>query len=529
MASNTAVGGEPDQELAEEEELQDTRSCRTEPSGLAPDGGWGWVVVFGSFVVYFIADGCVYSFGVFYDELLDYFGEILTEPCYRNQKDAEPGDDDNQRQLRPTSSMDYAIKENIPMVQLHKPEEGEGIDSLGEMMVISESKIVLLSREGSQCEKMSTMSEPSVTASMIVSKGSSNQTFESETESSLGSSSKFKKDESLVLTTPHLRPVGQVVSKSAELLNIPGKAMARKMSSSDQGLLGRKESIGRCTSLQEIHYHRGGSPIIFTSHASLRRPTSESVGTASIQEDATILRRHTVTCDSSFLLELRQAFIDMFDVTLIRQPGFLLICVSNFMLCLWFGAPYIYIVNKASLHGIEQLQASFLVSIIGITSTVGQVVLGFLGDKLKNCVFIYEVSMVLCGIATLLIPACQSYWSHCLTVAVFGFFISANYSLTTLILIQAVGLQKLTTAFGFLQLGQGIGTVLGTPLVGLVYDRTDSYSMAFYIAGAWICMSGIILLPLHWLIKDKESCLHANPEEEEDCAEFEEVTVPLQI
>lgn len=40
-----------------------------------PNGGWGWVVVFGSFTAHMIADGLSFSFGVFYMELLDYFKE----------------------------------------------------------------------------------------------------------------------------------------------------------------------------------------------------------------------------------------------------------------------------------------------------------------------------------------------------------------------------------------------------------------------------------------------------------------------
>lgn len=40
-----------------------------------PDGGWGWVIVFASFMVNLIADGITFSFGVIYVELLKYFGE----------------------------------------------------------------------------------------------------------------------------------------------------------------------------------------------------------------------------------------------------------------------------------------------------------------------------------------------------------------------------------------------------------------------------------------------------------------------
>uniref|UniRef100_A0A914VY92 Major facilitator superfamily (MFS) profile domain-containing protein n=1 Tax=Plectus sambesii TaxID=2011161 RepID=A0A914VY92_9BILA len=42
---------------------------------IATDGGWGWMVVFGSFLIHVFADGIVYSFGVMVSELLDVFGE----------------------------------------------------------------------------------------------------------------------------------------------------------------------------------------------------------------------------------------------------------------------------------------------------------------------------------------------------------------------------------------------------------------------------------------------------------------------
>jgi hypothetical protein len=40
---------------------------------LCPDGGWGWVVVFGSFLIHTCTDGFVYSFGVIMHELLEHY------------------------------------------------------------------------------------------------------------------------------------------------------------------------------------------------------------------------------------------------------------------------------------------------------------------------------------------------------------------------------------------------------------------------------------------------------------------------
>lgn len=38
------------------------------------DGGYGWVIVFASFMNHVIVDGIAFTFGIFYGEFLDYFG-----------------------------------------------------------------------------------------------------------------------------------------------------------------------------------------------------------------------------------------------------------------------------------------------------------------------------------------------------------------------------------------------------------------------------------------------------------------------
>ena len=49
------------------------RSRLDEP--IAPDGGWGWVILFASFLSAVIVDGVCFSFGIFYLEFLSYYQE----------------------------------------------------------------------------------------------------------------------------------------------------------------------------------------------------------------------------------------------------------------------------------------------------------------------------------------------------------------------------------------------------------------------------------------------------------------------
>lgn len=53
----------------------DDEDSSADSEHVAPDGGYGWVVVFASFMINLIADGITFSFGLFYVEFLNYFGD----------------------------------------------------------------------------------------------------------------------------------------------------------------------------------------------------------------------------------------------------------------------------------------------------------------------------------------------------------------------------------------------------------------------------------------------------------------------
>merc|ERR1719350_453794 len=56
-----------------EEDSLSGKSCSSNELPTPPDGGWGWVVVFASFMIHIIADGITYSFGIFVVALIDKF------------------------------------------------------------------------------------------------------------------------------------------------------------------------------------------------------------------------------------------------------------------------------------------------------------------------------------------------------------------------------------------------------------------------------------------------------------------------
>ena len=55
---------EKEEEFEEEEEVREPRK-----PGEAPNGGWGWMVVFGSFLVNLFVEGLIVSFPVLSEEI----------------------------------------------------------------------------------------------------------------------------------------------------------------------------------------------------------------------------------------------------------------------------------------------------------------------------------------------------------------------------------------------------------------------------------------------------------------------------
>ena len=56
---------------------------------------------------------------------------------------------------------------------------------------------------------------------------------------------------------------------------------------------------------------------------------------------------------------------EMLDFSLLKDPGFLLVCFGNILAFLGFYVPFVYAVDLAVGMGINKSQAAFLISVVG--------------------------------------------------------------------------------------------------------------------------------------------------------------------
>lgn len=65
------------------------------------------------------------------------------------------------------------------------------------------------------------------------------------------------------------------------------------------------------------------------------------------------------------------------------------------------------------------------------------------------------------------IPWVYSYLGTALLASLYGFTISANYALVSVILVNIISLDAFTSGYGLLLLIQGFGSLIGPPIAGL--------------------------------------------------------------
>lgn len=198
--------------------------------------------------------------------------------------------------------------------------------------------------------------------------------------------------------------------------------------------------------------------------------------------------------------EMTDTLTQMLDVSLLTSPTFVTLAVSGFLTLAGFFVPFMYIVDKAVMSGIPPDQAAFILSVIGITNTVGRVFSGWVSDRPKvNALCINNVALTVGGVATALCPFFETYAMLLVYSAVFGFSIACFAALRSIIAVEMFGVEKLTNAFGLLLLFQGVASVIGSPVAGIFFDLTGTYDASFYIAGSLITLSGVMCLPLPWI------------------------------
>ncbi len=185
----------------------------------------------------------------------------------------------------------------------------------------------------------------------------------------------------------------------------------------------------------------------------------------------------------------------MMDFRLLSNKYFLLIGLSNVLGMLGFYTPFVYLPGMAVKMGdnISVQDANLLLSMIGVSNTIGRVLAGWVSDfAWTDSLVLTNLAILGSGATVLVLPLVRSYAMYATLALLFGLAVAAYISLTSVVLVDLLGLDSLTSAFGLLVLFRGVSSVVGSPLAGFVFDQTQSYEASFFFSGLMLLAAGAV-------------------------------------
>eukprot|EP00092_Neocalanus_flemingeri_P040553 GFUD01044159.1.p1 GENE.GFUD01044159.1~~GFUD01044159.1.p1 ORF type:complete len:530 (-),score=120.76 GFUD01044159.1:144-1733(-) len=180
--------------------------------------------------------------------------------------------------------------------------------------------------------------------------------------------------------------------------------------------------------------------------------------------------------DDSHLVKTETAVIPKENgyLTVLRNVPFLLVMLGNFPAVMGLYIPYMFLPGITQQRGMTEADSALLISLIGFFNTGGRILSGAVTDHPRvDALFVSTVALFLGAICPFLMTLCFDFWSYIIVCILFGVSLSAWPAVTSSMLVDLLGLELLTSAFGVLTCIRGLAALLGPPLAGFVIDATS--------------------------------------------------------
>ncbi len=191
--------------------------------------------------------------------------------------------------------------------------------------------------------------------------------------------------------------------------------------------------------------------------------------------------------DQTIVQALREAF---------KYPSFQLLMAGYFVCGFQVVFIGVHMPSYLKDKGLSPQVAGYALALIGLFNVFGSYAAGALGQRMakKNILaFIYFARAV---VITVFIAAPLSPMSVYIFASVMGLLWLSTVPATNAAVAQIFGVAHLSMLSGFVFFSHQIGSFLGVWLGGVLYDKTGSYDIVWYITIALGVFAGLINLPV---------------------------------
>ena len=161
----------------------------------------------------------------------------------------------------------------------------------------------------------------------------------------------------------------------------------------------------------------------------------------------------------------------LFEVSLLKDFPFFSLCLSILFFTSSMMSTFVFLPPLAKSSGVSELQAAYLVSIIGVCDSVARFSSGFLLDMKRVKKFrllVYNGVMFGVGIVSMIMPSLHGFPAFAVASGCYGALAGTYVAQKSVVVVDVLGVEKMTSSFGLLLGFQGIGSLIGPTISGTV-------------------------------------------------------------
>ncbi|XP_062389291.1 monocarboxylate transporter 4-like [Sardina pilchardus] len=202
-----------------------------------------------------------------------------------------------------------------------------------------------------------------------------------------------------------------------------------------------------------------------------------------------------------------KAAAKLLDFSVFRERGFQIYTLAAAIMVLGLFVPPVFVVSYAKHMGAEDNRAALLLSILGFIDIFARPTCGVIAGLRwvrPRCVYLFSFAMIFNGTADILGSFASTYDELVVFCVFFGVSYGMVGALQFEVLMTIVGTERFSSAIGLVLLVEALAVLVGPPSAGRLLDYTHNYQYVFLLAGSEVVLSALVLATCNFLFMRKK-------------------------
>ncbi|XP_040885364.1 monocarboxylate transporter 4 [Toxotes jaculatrix] len=186
----------------------------------------------------------------------------------------------------------------------------------------------------------------------------------------------------------------------------------------------------------------------------------------------------------------------LLDFSVFKDRGFVIYTVAASIMVLGLFVPPVFVVNYAKSLGNEDTTSALLLTILGFVDMFARPASGLIAGMKwvrPRSVYLFSFAMIFNGCTDLIGSQANTYVGLVVFCVFFGMSYGMVGALQFEVLMAIVGTEKFPSAIGLVLLMEAIAVLVGPPGAGRLLDATQNYMYVFLLAGCEVTLSAIVI------------------------------------